>query len=66
MNYETLPREYQDFDDVAADLGTLGLPPSSKAEYSIDLILDKTAPYRPLYPLSRRELKALYIYLDEA
>ena len=51
---------------MAADPGTLGLPPSSKTKHSIDFILGKTAPYRPLYPLSRRELKALYIYLDEA
>lgn len=63
---DRLPKQYQDYDDVARDPGEQGLPPSALTHHAIDLMPGTTAPYGPIYPLSGKELEALRVYLEEA
>ena len=61
-----MPAPYSDFNEVAADPKNEGLPPTNKAEHSIELQPRAKVPFGPIYPLSGKELEILRNYLDEA
>ena len=63
---DKMPAPYSEFNDVATDPKDEGLPPTSKAEHSIELQPGAKVPFGPIYPLSGKELEVLRNYLDEA
>lgn len=61
-----LPPQYREYQDIAEDPGSKGLPPDTKVEHSIELMPGAEVPWRPIYPMSGRELEALRQYIVEA
>jgi len=61
-----LPKKYWEYEDVFS--GTLAgiIATYSDFDYTIDLILSKTAPHIPIYNLLQRELTLLKEYLNSA
>ena len=56
---EVLPEEFKDFADLFSPKEAERLPPHRPYDHNIRLQEGKTPPFRPLYPISRNELKAL-------
>ena len=61
-----LPEELADFADIFAYSADINTPLVPGATYTINLELGKKPPFRPLYNLSVKELKALREYLELA
>lgn len=62
---ETLPAEFKDYADVFSPKEAERLPLHRLYDHDIKLQDGKTLPFRPLYPMSREELKALKEWIEE-
>jgi len=57
--------EYRDYADIFSQEKINALPEHSKYHHRIDLIPEAKLPDRPIYPLSKKELDALWDYIRE-
>jgi len=57
--------EYRDYADIFSQEKMNALPEHSKYDHSIDLIPEAKLPDGPIYPLSKKELHALWDYIRE-
>ena len=60
-----LPNSLKDYLDVFSTNNAKKLAPHHDIDLAIELQLGKNPPYRPIYPLSPRELAALKEFLEE-
>jgi len=57
--------EYQDYADIFSQERINALPDHTKYDHRVDLVPDAQLPDRPIYPLSKKELDALWDYIKE-
>jgi len=64
IKIKNLP-EYRDYADIFSQEKIKALPEHTKYNHRIDLIPGAKLPDRPIYPLSRKELDALWDYIRQ-
>jgi len=57
--------EYQDYRDIFSQERKNGVPEHNKYDHCVDLVPDAKLPDGPIYPLSKKELDALWDYIKE-
>jgi len=57
--------QYQDYADIFSHERINALPEHSKYDHRVDLVPDAKLPDGPIYPLSKKELDALWDYIKE-
>ena len=61
----TLPKVYNDFEDVFSTDNASHLPLHEDHDHAIDLIDGKQPPYEPIYSLPENELSIFRTYIDK-
>jgi len=56
---------YQDYADIFSQERINALPKHTKYDHCVDLVPDAKLPDGPIYPLSKKELDALWDYIKE-
>src|ERR1700759_4876288 len=62
---DRLPEEYHHYLDIFRPSTAEQLPPRRTFDPAIDIKPDQQPPWGPIYPLSEKQLKALWTYLDD-
>jgi len=60
-----IPPEYQDYEEIFSQERINTLPEHTRYEHHIDLVPDAKLLEGPIYPLSKKELDALWDYIKE-
>ena len=64
MKVKILP-QYQDYADICSQERINALPKHTNYDDRVDLVHDPKLPDGPIYPLSKKELDALWDYIEE-